>query len=754
MTKKVLKRGLVIILSMCVMLFLLTLSFLIIKYHSTRLNIDQLTASNTGIKVYASNYLEDDSLSYKVDRKIINITELEPYTINAFVDIEDKRFFRHNGYDPKRIIKSALVNLKSNNKTQGASTITQQLVKNTLLSNEKTYKRKLNEIMLAIKVEKNFSKDEILNMYLNTIYFGSNAYGIENASQIYFNKSASELDINESAILAGLIKSPKTYSPRYNKEKCFERKNLVLKQMYELNHLTKEEYEENIMMPVEPADNTNNYENTYFQQAILEACQILNISERELARNNYQILTFMDENLQEELEETLNSNNLDCDKLSIVSTRDGKILAYFGVSDYDLTNMKRTPASALKPVSVYLPSIVHNICHIDTPILDEKIDFDGYSPRNSNDEYSGWITIKEALSQSKNIPAVKLLNCLGIENSIKFLTSLGLNLSSSDESLSLALGALTDGINIKKLLEVYTLFQDYGKLTKLRFVDKILDKDGFVVYESEKNTLTICDEGSAYLTVDMLKESAKNGTAKNLNSLNIDIASKTGTNYHNGKTYDLYNIAFTKNYSAITWLGSGKGEEINGLTSSFHATNISKQIFEYLIKNFDVGKFDLPPNVIEKNIDLLELNLNHKLSLSSENTPERYIKKSLFKRDNLPSISTSLYDAPDLDFSLNLTTSGAKFNFNSREIFSYDLIKLVDGKESVINTLKNLSAPYEFIDDKIFSHEKISYKLKAKNKYTNLEYLSDEKTIYPLDFLMSLLKNSNLDYNTKKRWYV
>lgn len=754
MTKKILKRSFVLLLVSIVTLFCLAFAFLLVKYNSVKLNIEQLTSSNTGIKVYASNYLEDDSLSYKTDRKIINIGELQPFTINAFVDIEDKRFYRHNGYDPKRIVKSALVNMKSNSKSQGASTITQQLVKNTLLSNEKTYKRKMNEIMLAIKVEKNFSKSEILNMYLNTIYFGSNAYGIESASQIYFNKSASELDINESAILAGLIKSPATYSPRNNKEKCFDRKNLVLKQMYDLKHITKEQYEENVMMPVCCSDNSHNYENTYHQQAIIEACKILNISEKELVRKNYQILTFMDLNIQQQLNDVLVSNkDMPCDKLSIISSADGKVLAYLGISDFDMSKMKRTPASTLKPVSVYLPSMVHNICNADTPILDERFDFDGYSPRNFNDEYSGWITVKDALSQSKNVPTVKLLNCLGIENSREFLKTIGIETSEQDANLSLGLGAITSGVSCKQLLQAYTPLQNYGNFSELKFVDKILDKDGFALYESESNSKKVCDEESAYLVLDMLKDAVKNGTAKNLKSLNIDIASKTGTNYHDGNNYDLYNVAITKNYGVITWLGDARGEKLNDLSSSFHATNINKEIFKFLSKDYDVGAFNVPENIEEKDIDLLELNLNHKLCIADEKTPERYLKKSLFKSSNIPEISTNLYRAPNLDFNINLTTLGAIFTLHLSEIFDYDLIKTTEDSDVILKAFSSVSGSQNFTDEKIFSYEKITYKIRAKNKYTGEEYLSAEKTIYPLDFLMSSL-NTKFNYNTKKRWYV
>lgn len=754
MTKKIVKRTIIVFLSVFLVLFLTTLSFLLIKYNSISLNIDQLTTSNTGVNVYASSYLKEDALTYKTDRKIINISELQPHTIYAFVDIEDKRFFRHNGYDPKRILKSSLVNLKSNTKSQGASTITQQLVKNTLLSNEKTYERKLNEIMLAIKVEKNFSKSEILNMYLNTIYFGSNAYGIENASQIYFNKSASELDINESAILAGLIKSPKTYSPKYNPENCFKRKNLVLKQMYENHHITEEEYEKTINMQVPAVVFTKNYENSYHQQAIIEACNILEISEKELIRNNYQILTFMDTAIQDKLEEILSQNEYKSDKLAIVASADGKIVAYLGSSNYDLSNMSRTPASTLKPLSVYLPSIIHNICHTQTPIFDEKIDFDGYCPRNSQDEYAGWITVSEALSESKNIPAVKLLNCLGLEKSIEFLNRINIETSEEDKNLSLALGAITNGVKPLRLLEGYSIFQNYGNLTKLRFVDKILDKDGKIIYNSQLSNKNVCDAESAYLITESLKDVAKTGTAKILNSLNLDIASKTGTNFYNGNSYDLWNISFSKNFSVLTWLGDAKGEKIDGLTSSFHATNISKQVFKFLKDKYDIGNFDIPESLIEKNIDLIELDVNHKLCLAEDDTPDRYTKKALFKPSSLPPTSTIFTAEPNLDLELELTTRGAKFTLNLNEIFDYNLIKISEGNEEIIKSFSNCSTDTVYLDDKIFSKEKVTYKLHAKNKYSNEEFYGEEKTIYPLNFLLSNLNNSKVNYNTKKRWYV
>ena len=226
------------------------LGVITLGYITTHLDKSKLLSTNIGVEIYdATNSTKP--VYYSSDKKIISSSYLQPHTLNAFIAIEDKRFYTHNGYDLKRMIKAMLVNIKSGSKSQGASTITQQLVKNTLLNSEKTYSRKFKEIMLSIKTEKKFSKEQILNMYLNSIYFGSNAYGIENASNLYFNKSASELNINESACLAGIIKSPTYYSPINHPDKCFERKNLVLKQMLVNGYISQDEYDQNIKEPIE-----------------------------------------------------------------------------------------------------------------------------------------------------------------------------------------------------------------------------------------------------------------------------------------------------------------------------------------------------------------------------------------------------------------------------------------------------------------------------------------------------------------------
>ena len=444
-------------------IFLITFLFLsftilvIIIYNKYDLNTQKLTSLNNGIKVYSAS--GGDNTMYNTNRSIVQIETLPNHVKDAFISIEDKRFYEHNGYDIMRIIKSLMVNFSNKSKSQGASTISQQLVKNALLSNEKTYSRKVEEIVLSIKMEKNFSKDEILEMYLNTIYFGSNAYGIENASNVYFNKSAKDLTLNEACVLAGLIKSPKHYSPKLNYENSLNRKNLVAKRMFEVGNITENQYLNVVSSPIEICEEKRE-DNSYEQEAIFEACALLNLTERELINKNYQIITFKDDALQNEVVKSNNdiiskaeeNTNSTLDSLSIVANNSGHVLAYYENSNYNLHNIKRQPASILKPLAVYLPCFEHNILSPASHILDEEINFSGFSPKNADGIYHGYVSVRDALSNSLNVPAVKALDYLGVKKAKESLENLGINITNADKNLSLALGAVKNGICLIELL--------------------------------------------------------------------------------------------------------------------------------------------------------------------------------------------------------------------------------------------------------------------------------------------------------------
>lgn len=752
MTKKSnkLKKFFLIISIMISVLFLSLVCFVTIIYNKYELDIDKLTSLNNGIKVYSST--GNDSTLYNTNRSIVDIDELPEYVKEAFVAIEDKNFYSHNGYDIKRIIKSCLVNLSTQSKSQGASTISQQLIKNALLSNEKTYSRKIQEIILSIKMEKKFSKDEILEMYLNTIYFGSNAYGIENASKIYFNKCAKELTLNEACCLAGIIKSPAYYSPKLHYENAFERKNLVAKRMLDTRKIAPETYNQISASKIELCQ-SEEPDNSYEKEAIFEACKLLNMKERDLINKKYQIITFKDDNLQNEIvdlnnqviETAENGTNSSLDSLSIVANNNGHVIAYYTNSKYNLHNLRRQPASTLKPLAVYLPCFEHNILSPASLILDEPIDYNGFSPHNADKTYHGYVSARYALSHSLNIPAVKALDYVGVKKAKETLANLGINISNSDLNLSLSLGAVKNGVDILDLMTAYTTLANLGNFSNLCFVSKILDENDNVVYSHENFFTQIADESSCFMINDILKDCAKEGTAKRLNSLNLPIASKTGTasNIH-GNT-DLYNIAYTTEHTMLTWIADiDVGVLPNNLLSSSQPTEINKNICEYLYKDQKPKDFAKPNGVEKCKYDLIEYENNHVVSQPNHNIA-RYIDFDYFKSVNLPPKSTN---NEKFVFDITVDKTGANISFEAKKCCVYNIFKQTNKGKVLLESIREQNAQINFKDKNIFNFDTIEYYITDENNIL----IGNSKKIKPKDYLINMFNNEII--SSKKKWLV
>jgi len=746
--KKIKKILLAILLCFGILVFSL-LGLITFSYITTPLDKSRLVYTNLGVEIYDTT-TSTTPIYYSSDKKIISTSHLKPYTLNAFISIEDKRFYKHNGYDLKRIIGASLVNLKSGAKTQGASTITQQLVKNILLNSEKTYSRKFKEIMLAIKTEKNFSKQEILNMYLNSIYFGSNAYGIENASNLYFGISASELDINQSAILAGIIKSPAYYSPINHPDNCFKRKNLVLKQMYDNGYITMQQYEQNILKPVNVTLTKNSYDNSYNQQAIIEACDLLNISEKELLRQELKIYTYLDHDIQQNVINSLSSTSFDYDKLSMVADNNGRVLAYLGDSYFDLSHMRRSPASTIKPLIVYLPAVASNIVSPASPILDEKLT-DGYSPKNAGEKYMGWISVRDALAHSSNVCAVTLLNQVGLSTVNEYGYKLNL-FNTYQSNQSLALGNIGGGIKIIDLARAYSVLQNNGIDKGLTFISKIEDKNGKILYQDKGYSNQLFNQEDCMLVTDMLKTCATSGTAKRLSDLPFEVASKTGTAQVENKNTDLWNVAYTTKHLVLTWCGDATSKGLDDeFSSSFYPTMINKNILKNLYTNHLPARFSLSNNIVKIALDSIQYNTNHTLALAPDNAPERYVIYDLFKHDNTPSNISNTYSAPKFDLNVELTTKGAKISLDYNPIYNYQVY-------AKSNNIKRLIAEYcdTIFDDLVFNYSAVEYYAIAVNKYTNMRYTSPSVNIYPEEFLVNILNENYVNQNrqTKSKWYV
>lgn len=361
--------------------------------------------------IYDKNGKEIAALFFSQNRRETSIEALSKDTVNAFIAIEDIRFYSHNGIDIKRIISSLLNDIKSFSLKEGGSTITQQLIKNTALNSGKTLERKLQEIYLALKIEREYSKSEILEMYLNTVYFGGGAYGIEAAARRYFGISASELSLSQAASLAAALKSPTKYAPHTQPENNVERRNLVLNSMLNEGFITDAQYKEAVSQPlllneIKPTGYPYGF---YLDMVLAEAENKLNISTEELLSGGYEIKTTLDTSLQSTLESLFKDEKNFPDPASdgeivqgamiVLNAKDGSVAAVMGGREHTgqrilnrAVDIRRQPGSAIKPVLVYAPALESGYT-ASTFLLDDYVDFSGYAPSNSSGKYSGWVTV-------------------------------------------------------------------------------------------------------------------------------------------------------------------------------------------------------------------------------------------------------------------------------------------------------------------------------------------------------------------------
>ncbi len=666
---------------------------------STKFDETKLTYVNSEIETYDLN----DKLienSAQTSRQLITNSNLNQYTKDAFISIEDKQFYKHKGINYKRIVKAILNNIKTMSAKEGASTISQQLIKNTHLTNEKTLKRKINELLLTQNLEEKFTKDEILQAYLNVIYFGSGTFGLQQASQKYFSKDATMLSLSESATLAGIIKSPKKYSPINNPNECKKRRNIVLSEMYKDKKISEEEYKnainENLNLNINSKATGNN---TYINAAVSEACEILNISEKDLVLDNYRIYTYLDSETQTKIEEILENKNINPlteknDSLGIIiDNSTGGISAYYGKSKFNLQEIKRQPGSALKPILVYTPALEKNIITPSTPILDEKFSIDGYTPSNYKDKYLGWTNVKTSLAKSLNIPSVKILNYLGIENAKNFAKKIGIKLSEKDNGYSIALGGLTDGITPLELANSYQTVANLGKYKKATFIRKIVNKYGRIVYENDAYYKTIIREDTAYLLTTMLKEAVNSGTSKKLSDLPFEIAAKTGTVGDEGqKNTDVWNLSYSPDHTVCIWLGNTDENKENNISQNITGASYPTQIAKEIYKNLEpkTKKFKMPESVVVLPISEIDLQKNN-LMLADENTPERYKIYEYFSKYNIPKEKSTLFtEIPNFQVETkNNTENTVTISFVPEKYYHYNIIIKAKNDETILATYSN-----------------------------------------------------------------
>ena len=529
-------------------------------------------------------------------QSVIQANDLQKHTINAFLAIEDKKFYTHNGFDPTRIASSIIKNLLAMKLKEGASTITQQTIKNVFLSSEKTFSRKITEIRLAREAEKIFTKEEILSAYLNSIYFGNDAYGIENASNRYFNKSATKLNIGESALLAGIINNPSIYNPLKNNEKAEKRKRLVLEEMRKSGFITK--FEEEYYSNPTPLQYTSINDGLI----ISYSCKFAKTDK----------INYYNSKIQNIVENVLKAHSSDDYTTAITVIDVKKGLPISGASDSFAYSYKtkRSPGSTIKPFICYAPALQKKIISPATPLLDEQTSFDNYSPKNYNNKYYGWTTAKNCLAKSLNIPAVKLLNTVGIEYAKSVCSKFGFEFSKNDNGLALALGGMEYGANLITISMAYS----------------ILAKGGHNIISKE----------NAYLLNYMLNETVRSGTAVNLQNKNV--YAKTGTVGNKDGNTDAYCIAYNDKYVVGVWCGALDGYLPENITGGSKPTIIADEI----LKRPDLcgGALKKPNTVSFVDIDSYTLDKKHVVSLAKSTTPPKDRMSEPFSIYNMPESKT------------------------------------------------------------------------------------------------------------------
>ena len=582
---------------------------------------------NTSLEINSANNISLYDINNEVffqgngTSKWVSLNDVSKNVINATISTEDKKFYKHFGFDFARILKAGYTNITSGETKQEASTITQQYVKNLFLDFDKTWERKWNEMWLTLNVEIHYKKDEILEGYLNTINYGHGMYGIERAANYYFNKSASELNLAESAILVGIPKSPSNFSPLVNFELAKKRQALVLTGMVKNGYITEKEKEN--ALNEELIFYGKKYNNDlksimYFKDAVLDELQtIKQIPKSFLDTKGLKIYTTMDLNAQKVLEENINKN-LENENLQVAAiTMDpsnGNILALTGGKDYinssynRATKSLRQVGSTMKAFLYY--AALENGFTSSTAFTSEQTTFtfsnnSTYSPKNANEIYGNIpISLAAAISYSENIYAVKTHMFLGEDTLVNMTKRLGIT-SKISANPSLPLG--TNEINIIEMTAAYATFANEGYKVKPHLIEKIEDLSGNILYEFKEENELILNQSLVYILNELLT-STYDSTFIDYNYPTIlSLAPKMSRKYavKSGTTAsDLWTIGYTPQAITSVWVGYDNNDEIE-LKKYSIAKNIWIDSMESYLKGKEKVWYEKPNNVVGCLVDAI-----------------------------------------------------------------------------------------------------------------------------------------------------
>ncbi|MGE7767238.1 transglycosylase domain-containing protein [Peribacillus sp. NPDC096540] len=537
----------------------------------------------------------------------VAIEEIPDHMKQAVVSIEDHRFYEHHGIDYQAILRALVKNAKAGSIVEGGSTLTQQLVKITMLESNRTLKRKIEEFFLAQEVENEYTKDEILEMYLNRVYFGHGAWGIKKAANIYFSKEVSELTVAEGALLAGVINLPSKLDPYKNLDGAVKRRDLVLSRMAEHGYLTEDEEtaaKKDEVTLHQGGQNTDPLKGKYpyfVDHVLSEASSRYGIELEELLTKGYKIYTTLDQTMQQATESVYaNDANFpvgtSTDELVqsgaiLLDPKTGGIKALVGgrgkhqFMGYNrATQLTRSPGSAIKPLVVYTPAVEEGY-DITTPLKDEKMSFGEYEPTNLSGIYKGEVPMYEAVMNSLNVPTVWLLNEIGIDKGLDSLKRFGIPYKKDDRNLAIALGGMEKGVSPLQMAGAFSAFANDGKRMESHAIVKIVGIDGKELASWEEKATKVTSKAVVDKMNTMLLGTVEYGTGKNAAVSGYEIAGKTGSTQVPiegiSGVKDQWFIGYTPSLVGAVWAGYDTTDEKHYLTT--HSSQGSALIFQKIM---------------------------------------------------------------------------------------------------------------------------------------------------------------------------
>lgn len=513
----------------------------------------------------------------------VELNQISPQIRNAVISTEDRSFYSNPGFDIKGLARAAVSYVIHHGQINGGgSTITQQLAKNTLLTQKQTFVRKFQEIFLAVEITRHYSKDDILTMYLNNAYFGNGVWGVEDASERYFGKHAKDLDASQGAALAAILRSPSFYNPVDHMDNALGRRNLILSLMVDNGKLTQAEAnsaKNEQLTLVNNYQQSDEYRYPYFFDAVLdEAYNKYDIKEEDILNKGYKIYTTLDQTIQSQMQGSFKedwafpANAADGTPVQAASVavdpNTGGVLGVIGGRGKHVfrgynraTQMRRQPGSAMKPLAIYTPAIEAGY-HPDS-MLEDKLQSFGknkYTPHNVDEQYAGEVPMYEALAESKNTAAVWLLNQIGVQKGVASAERFGINIPKSDQNLAFGIGGLSQGVSPLQMARAYSAFANGGKLPDTHFITKIVDATGAVVVDNTNTTAKqIITAKTANEMTSMMLSVFSSGTGTSAAPSGYKIAGKTGSTEGDSSwgfgTKDQWVVGYTPDVTVATWVG-------------------------------------------------------------------------------------------------------------------------------------------------------------------------------------------------------